>query len=103
VKQRVIPRIGDNRNLVEKMLGEPIGISANKYHVVYGIPQERYAFYNEVISSPYRALNAYYNAQGDLVGQEFMPTGIPQGTVLTTAHRFVEFESNGQPDSKVGW
>jgi len=105
VKLRVIPRVGDNRNLVEKLLGAPVvNVSASdKGHVIYGIPQERFAFYNDVISSPHKAINAYYNAQGDLVGQEFLPMGYQGGTALSSAHRFIEFESKAQPDTKVGW
>lgn len=105
VKLRIVPRIGDHKNLITKMLGEPINAVSSQagQHSVYGIPKHRYVFYNDVLSSPFEAINMYFNAEGYLVGQEFMPRGNQGNYVLTSTGRYVEVESKFQPDRKVGW
>lgn len=105
VKLRVIPRVGDHRNLVSKMLGEPINMFTEHagQRIIFEIPKSRYVFYNDVISSPFTAINAYFNTEGYLVGQEFMPSRYRGQHVMTSANRYIEFESKRQPDSKIGW
>ncbi len=105
VKLRVIPRVGDHKNMMTKLLGEPIQTFPNKegQHAIFGIPKERFVFYNDVLASPYEAVNAYFNADGFMVGQEFMPVGYRGWTTLTSAGRSVEFESDRQPDTKWSW
>jgi hypothetical protein len=105
VKLRVIPRVGDHKNLVSKLLGEPSSISMgqNRQHATFGIPKQRFVFYNDVISSPFEAVNMYFNTDGFLVGQEFMPARSQGNYVLTSAGRYVEFDNRWQPDRKIGW
>jgi hypothetical protein len=104
IKQRVIPRIGDHRNLVDLMLGRPY----HRYDLqegqraVYGIPKQRFVYYNDVISSPFTAANMYFNNEGFLVGQEFMPSRMQGWHTLTTAGRYVDFPTRFQPDRRVG-
>lgn len=104
VKLRVIPRIGDHKNLVSKMLGEPYsryGLQDGQ-HVVFGVPKHRYVFYNEIIDDPFTAINMYFNTQDFLVGQEFMPSRKQGEYVLTSAGRYVEFQTRSQPDRNIG-
>lgn len=107
VKERVVPRIGDHRNLVTKLLG---GDQASIYrvnnsseHMVYGIPRMRYIYYNNVLRSPFKAVNAFFSTDGFLVGQEFMPYRMPNTYVFTSAHRYVEYPAKWQIDRKIGW
>ncbi len=104
VALRVIPKLGDHINLVTRLLGSPISSinGQDGQHVIYGIPKQRYVFYNDVLSSPFEAVNAYFNAEGYMVGQEFMPSRNQGFTTRTTAERFVEFDNQFQPDRKVG-
>jgi hypothetical protein len=105
VKIRVIPRIGDHKNLVTKMLGEPLNRPSHErgQHVVYEIPKNRFVFYNDVLSSPFTALNMYFNTDGYLVGQETMPSRMRGQHVITSAGRYIPFESRYQPDTKIGY
>jgi len=105
VRERVIPRVGDHKNLVGKMLGYPMNVVSDDHgnHIVYGIPKERYGFYNSTISTPFEAVNMYFNSDGFLVGQEFMPAFGQGQHVLTSAGRYIEYQSNNQPDQKVGY
>jgi hypothetical protein len=104
VKLRVIPRVGDHKNLISKMMGDPVNKSMDQdgQHLVYSIPKHRYVFYNDVIASPFEHINTYFNADGFLVGQEFMPGRMQGQYVLTSAGRYVEHENKWQPDRKVG-
>lgn len=103
VKLRVIPRIGDHKNLVNKMMGEPISKINDQQgqHTVYAIPKHRYIFYSDVLTSPFEAINTFYNAEGFMVGQEFAPGRYRGFHVLTSAGRYTELESKRQPDVKV--
>lgn len=105
VKLRVIPRVGDHRNLVSKIMGEPINqfTQQDGQRAIYGIPKERHVFYNDVLPSPFEAVNMYFNAEGNLVGQEFMPSRSQGFYTMTSAGRYVEFDGKWQPDRKVGW
>jgi hypothetical protein len=105
VKLRVIPRVGDHINLVQKMLGRPLDrvSTHDQQHVVYGIPKQRWVFYNDVISTPQTAINAYYNADGYLVGEEFVPLAWRGSYALTSAGRYTEIQTRFEPDTKVGY
>lgn len=105
VKLRVVPRLGDHKNLIEKLLGTPVAsrqVDDNGQHAIFAIPRERFVFYNDVVSNPYEAVNLYFNAEGFVVGQEFLPPN--HGSyVLSSTGRYVPFESKAQPDRKVGF
>jgi hypothetical protein len=106
VKERVIPRIGDHKNLVTKMLGQPINahtMASNSGPVLYGIPKQRYTFYNDVLSSPFTAVNTYYNTDGFLVGQEFVPLRMRGQHAISSAGRYIPVMSDHQPDVKVAY
>jgi hypothetical protein len=107
VKLRVIPRIGDHRNLVTKLLGDDEAsiyrVDPQGEHVVYGIPRMRYIYYSDVLKSPFKDMNAFFSNDGFLVGQEFMTYRLPNQYVHTTAGRYVEHQAKWQPDRKIGW
>ncbi|MCA9788558.1 MAG: hypothetical protein KC476_02090 [Cyanobacteria bacterium HKST-UBA06] len=105
VKLRVVPRLGDHKNLIDKLLGQPVAsrdMNDEGQHGVYSIPRERFVFYNDVISNPYEAINLYFNAEGFVVGQEFLPPN--HGSyVLSSTGRYVPFSTKAQPDRKIGF
>lgn len=106
VKLRVIPRVGDHMNMISKMMGNPSTSRTRPQggqQATFSIPKERFVFYNDVITSPFEAVNMYFDADGFLVGQEFMPGRAHGQYVLTSAGRYVEFESKAQLDRKIGW
>ncbi len=106
VKLRVIPRVGDHKNMVSKLLGEPIGhnVDMKNQRSIYGIPKHRYVFYNDVLNSPFEAVNLYFNADGFVVGQEFVESRKQGDYAISSAGRLIEVESEwGSPDRKVGW
>ncbi len=106
VQLKVIPSVGDHKNMVTELLGKPMEVPAvdGGERIVYGIPKQRYIYYNDVLSSPFQAINAYFNSDGYMVGQEFMPSRYQGYYAMTSAHRYVEFAGEtGQIDRKIGW
>ena len=105
VKLRVIPRLGDHKNMISKLMGETNAArewDQDGQHAIYSIPRERFVFFNDVITNPFEAVNYYFNSDGFVVGQEFLPPN--HGSyVLTSTGRYVEFKSKAQPDRKVGY